>query len=357
MFNLAYMKQIILDILKAGVRAPSGDNSQPWRFEIKDNVIFIYNLPEKDNPIFNYKQRGSHIAHGALIENIVIAATEKGYKALVVLFPHGAESDCVAQVTLEQTLVVKDPLFSFIFTRAINRKPYRQVLLSSEQKNSIFETTKEIGSGRIILVDDMNAVKKLGKDFSINEIVMLENRDLHNFFFSDVRWTDEEEQREKTGLYAKTMELKPPQLAVFKLLSHWRINTLLCKLGIARFIAKENAKGYGTGTIGAIIMEDESPESYIRAGRIMQRVWLKAAQMHFGFHPITGVVYMMMRIRDNRNEVLSDVHVNLLRKAYHDIEAQLGITSGELTITFRIGDGGEPSGYSSRLEPRVEYIT
>ncbi len=351
-------KEIILNILKAAVRAPSGDNSQPWRFEVSNNNIKIYNLPEKDNPIFNYKQRGSHIAHGALIENIIIAAKENGMNVKVNLFPQGTSSDFIAEIDLlPDQLIKKDPLFEFIFKRAINRKHYKDKLLTDEEKKFIFDDLKEIDNGKIILIEDKNKVEKLGKAFSINEVVMLENKFLHKYFFNDVRWTDEQEREHKTGLYAKTMELKPPELAVFKILSHWRINKILCKLGIAKFIAKENAKGYGTGTIGAIIMKDGSPESYIKAGMIMQRIWLKATQLGLSLHPVTGVVFMMMRINENKNEVLSDVHVDLLKKAYFEIKDNLGIDEGEITITFKIGDGGKSSGYSSRLEPNITFLS
>jgi len=351
-------KEIILNILKAAVRAPSGDNSQPWRFEVSNNNIKIYNLPEKDNPIFNYKQRGSHIAHGALIENIIIAAKENGMNVKVNLFPQGTSSDFIAEIDLlPDQSIKKDPLFEFIFKRAINRKHYEDKLLTDEEKKFIFDDLKEIDNGKIILIEDKNKVEKLGKAFSINEVVMLENKFLHKYFFNDVRWTDEQEREYKTGLYAKTMELKPPELAVFKILSHWRINKILCKLGIAKFIAKENAKGYGTGTIGAIIMKDGSPESYIKAGMIMQRIWLKATQLGLSLHPVTGVVFMMMRINENKNEVLSDVHVDLLKKAYFEIKDNLGIDEGEITITFKIGDGGKSSGYSSRLEPNITFLS
>jgi len=37
---------------------------------------------------------------------------------------------------------------------------------------------------------------------------MLEDRELHTFFFSDIRWSEAEEQKYKYGLYFKTMELE-----------------------------------------------------------------------------------------------------------------------------------------------------
>lgn len=94
-------KEEILNLLKAGIMAPSAKNNQPWRFvivssDIKDKIslkmtelygpnktaeviktvpylILIYN---KDNEYFN------HLSIGAAIENILLEATNKGLGTL-----------------------------------------------------------------------------------------------------------------------------------------------------------------------------------------------------------------------------------------------------------------------------------
>ena len=81
------MSEDIQKILEAGCRAPSGSNSQPWRFMVKDNQISIFALPEKDHPILNFRHRGTWVAHGALLENILITSSHLGYKTDVKLFP------------------------------------------------------------------------------------------------------------------------------------------------------------------------------------------------------------------------------------------------------------------------------
>ena len=63
----------IKKILEAAVHAPSGENCQPWRFEIRGDEIGVFNLPKKDQSLYNEGQMASYVAHGALIENILIA--------------------------------------------------------------------------------------------------------------------------------------------------------------------------------------------------------------------------------------------------------------------------------------------
>lgn len=48
------MEEIIRQIIEAGIRAPSGENSQPWRFLLKGDLIELYNLPERDESLYKW---------------------------------------------------------------------------------------------------------------------------------------------------------------------------------------------------------------------------------------------------------------------------------------------------------------
>ena len=94
-------------IIEAGSRAPSGDNSQPWLFDIDDNSIVIYNNVNRDSSLYNYNQTASLIAIGACIENMIIAAGHFGYTADLVLFPDLSVSTKVAIINLSAGLLLK----------------------------------------------------------------------------------------------------------------------------------------------------------------------------------------------------------------------------------------------------------
>src|SRR6185436_19350212 len=112
-------------ILNFAIYAPSGENCQPWEFSIKENKILIFNLPERDQSLYSWGQRSSFLAHGALIENIIIASKELGYQSIVNLFPDQQNKNFVASIELQKTNIDKDPLFSFIDKRCTNRKHYQ----------------------------------------------------------------------------------------------------------------------------------------------------------------------------------------------------------------------------------------
>lgn len=348
-------RETLIEILKLAVRAPSGDNSQPWKFRWDGATLAVFGIEGRDNPIFNYEHRGTYIALGALIENIIIASPHSGFQPNLVTFPNPTDKFHVADLNFVQVYRDDNQLFSAINERVVNRKPYKLDPLPREFIADLTKSISEFKELNLTLTEDREKIDQLGQAVSANEIVMLENKGLHDLFYDSVRWNEKEEKIHKTGLYAKTMELLPPQLAIFRLLKNWSIARILTGLGLAKFIAKENARGYAqTPLFGVITVKNNEPLSYIDAGRALQRIWLKATRDKLGLQPIIGIIYLGMSISAGKDTGLSVQHAELVSKSCQKIEQVLG-TSDQIAVMFRLGDGGQASGRSSRLDPEVKF--
>jgi len=82
------MEEDLIEILKIACNAPSGSNSQPWSFKVQEGRVEIIAIPEKDHRVLNFKNRGTLLAHGALIENISIIASTFGYNTVIdIIYP------------------------------------------------------------------------------------------------------------------------------------------------------------------------------------------------------------------------------------------------------------------------------
>ena len=69
-------------ILERARWAPSGDNEQPWRFEVVDDLhIVIHTNDTRDWCVYDLDGSSSQIAVGALLETIAIAASGEGLVA------------------------------------------------------------------------------------------------------------------------------------------------------------------------------------------------------------------------------------------------------------------------------------
>lgn len=69
--------RVVERILDRARWAPSGDNSQPWRFEVvADDHVIVHGHDTREWCVYDIDGRPSQLAHGALLETIAIAARE-----------------------------------------------------------------------------------------------------------------------------------------------------------------------------------------------------------------------------------------------------------------------------------------
>ena len=349
------MKEVITEILKMAVNAPSGDNSQPWRFEVSNDEIKVFNVPEKDTSLYNYNQNASLIALGGLVENIKIALSRYGYISSIDLLPEGSGSNLVAVLSLEMSKRFNDPLYSYIQERVSNRKVYKIEVLSVDHKRELLKTGSSLADISIKLVDDREEIEKLANAVSVNERIVLENKQLHSFLFSHITWS-EKEDRNKKGFFIKTLELKGPQILTFKLLRHWKILKILNKIGVSVLVSRENAKLYKqSSAFIAIIANDDSSVSFLKSGMLMQKFWLTATKLRLGVQPVTGVLFLHHRIKIGDRE-LHNKHITLVESAYSKIDSIFGANGKPITMMFRVGYADRASFKCLRREPEIRFL-
>ena len=83
------MKTDFIQIASYASKAPSGHNTQPWKFNITDSTITV--LPNLDValPVVDRNNRELFISLGCATENLCIAAEAKGYAPLPVFSGSG----------------------------------------------------------------------------------------------------------------------------------------------------------------------------------------------------------------------------------------------------------------------------
>jgi nitroreductase len=336
------------EILSAGNAAPSGENCQPWRFSVSGHSIEVWIDPDKDRSIYNWGQRASYMAAGAALENMRIRAAGKGYQAHVAYFPD-ADTTHVATIAVREDSTLDDPLDGAIEKRCTNRKPYEKSSLSAKTCQLLTEVVKEENC-ELRLISDQSEIETLGRIGAVNEEVMLTEKKIHDFFFSHINWTLEEEEKKRTGFFIDTLELPPPARFIFKLLANWPLARILTSLGIQKMVASENGKTNScAGAMGALICKGTQPIDFVRAGRAMQRLWLTATMENLSVQPLTGVLFFMLSLENDPQAHFSDSNSARIREAYKEIVRIFDAGDRSVFFMFRIGKAEPPTARSSRL--------
>mgnify|MGYP001573996317 CR=1 FL=1 len=230
--------------------------------------------------------------------------------------------------------------------------------MSDDHKKQLIEIARETGLGELKIIDDEESLNILGKALAVNEQIIFENKKLHDFFYGHILWK-EEEQEKAGGFYIKTLEFLPHQLKGVKLFKNWFILKILNKIGkVSRMIAKENAEKYAnSGALAVVVARGNAREDFVNAGRVAERVWLKATESGLRVHPCTGTIYLMERIKGGDADAFSQSHLETIKTAYSDIEWTFGVEDKTIPMLFRIGHADEPTARSLRMKPNILFAS
>ena len=346
------MMSTIQRILEESVNAPSGDNSQPWRFTVDGDTISVFNVADGDPTLYNFLQRGSYLAHGALVENIVLRAGKAGFSAAVEPFP--GIPDCTARVILTSAPARENPIADAVQKRTTNRKPYEMRPLESSHRDALASVPLEPGV-TVSFAEGEQLIESIAETVSVNERLLMENPHLHKALFSMIRWTERDE-RTRPGLYLKTMEFPLPVQFLFRtLLRSWPIVRALNVLGLSTVIPRQSAQGYrASSAFGAIVLRSESDTDFFNAGRVFERVWLTATNLGLSVQPVTAIPYLVQRVRAGQAHAFSDAHKQYIREAGDALSTYIGLVPDQhIAMLFRIGYGAAPTAHSYKASPVI----
>lgn len=132
-------RAVLVQILDVARWAPSGDNAQPWRFEIgEDGQIVIHGHDTRDWCVYDLEGRASHMAHGALLETIRIAATAHGMTVSWGIRTPMGDREPVYDIRLAPCGgIAPDPLLPYIEKRAVQRRPMATTPLTHSERAAL----------------------------------------------------------------------------------------------------------------------------------------------------------------------------------------------------------------------------
>jgi nitroreductase len=120
---------LVDELLRAAVAAPSMHNTQPWRFLIKDagGTIELHADPARILPLGDPDGRAAHIACGAALLNLRLAAAVAGLRPDIRLLPNPGQPLLLAEIRLagrHHPTRWERELHAAIWRRQTNRDPF-----------------------------------------------------------------------------------------------------------------------------------------------------------------------------------------------------------------------------------------
>lgn len=263
MSNIDYKK-----LIEFGIKAPSGHNSQPWKFKIVDGAIQIYPDYSRSLPAVDPNNRELFISLGCAAENIVLAAKAQGLNGTVEVPP---DESCIT-IRLSQGSAVDGHWLKLINQRQSNRSVYSDNPLTKTELETLQSTKPESGVKATIITDTPQKARLIELVEAGNNVQM-QDPVFKKELLSWIRFNKREVQAKGDGLAYDTMG-----------------NPALPFRALGKMIAKSFLKPekqnqhddrllQNAPALAVFCVKDNNMANWIRAGRYFERFALTATEL------------------------------------------------------------------------------
>jgi molybdopterin/thiamine biosynthesis adenylyltransferase len=338
-------RDLIRSLVEHGIAAPSGGNAQPWTFEWNGTTLRCLLDPTRSGSLLDYAHRATWLAFGAMAENIVVAASERGLTASVRQFPEGVDAPVVCAIDIDRGTPAPspDPLAEEILRRCTNRRLGVREPLPPTATSSLRDAARARGAS-LRLIEDHDDMDALGRILGAGDRVRFLSSTLHAELMSELRWSASEAERTRDGIDLRTLELDATDLAALRLTARWRVMELLGHIGgggnleaFGRRVAK------GSSAFGSLSFPGDDAAAFFEGGRAVQHVWLRATALGLGFQPLAALPYLFMRA-ETGGEGLSTSETQRLRDLQRPYRALTAVPEGHADVLlFRLARVSAPS--------------
>jgi hypothetical protein len=345
----------------AATLAPSPDNNQPWLFDVRADGVLVCHDPARALPS-DVDSMFSLIGLGAAVENLCVAARQGGWEPAVEFLgarPWAGESpfaDTVALVRFRPG-AGPDPLAPFLVGRATCRKPYRRRPVPGPALRALEKELAGFAELALHWTSDGASLRALAGLVAAADRVRFEYQPFHEELYRQLRFSREEAEGTRDGLDVRCLEIPPAAAAVLHWLRPWNRMRALNRLGLSRLLSIQSAwLTWRTGTIGLLTTAAPTREGYFRAGRGLERVWLKATELALAFHPLGSIPIFFARLFRQAGEGLTGNHRGALTRLVRPFYGLFPAARGRaLVLLIRLGEAGPPVVRSLR-RPEREVI-
>lgn len=298
------------EIINLARWAPSGDNTQCWKFQLVNDTSFVVIANDtRDSVVYDLDGHSSHVAHGALLETIEIAASQFGF-SVDIKSDYADETQLKFHVSLIKDATIDvSKLAPYIKTRTVQRRPMGTQPLTAVEKAQL---EQELPDGFKIQwfesKEDKLAIAKLNFCNAKTRLTMYEAYEVHKEIIDwNKQYSETKIPEQALGvdwLTARMMQWLFKSWGRVKFANTYLAGTLLPRLQLDFIPSLKSSAHF------AIIAEKtpKTIEEYILVGRILQRVWLTATKLQLGFQPEqTPVIFS--RYIDNEIKFTEDINV------------------------------------------------
>jgi molybdopterin/thiamine biosynthesis adenylyltransferase/nitroreductase len=319
---LAWAPEQARELVALAARAPSGGNTQPWRWLLRGGRLFLFHERARSESLADFKALGGVAALGAAAESLRLAAHARGLELSLAPFPSADEPDVAA--VFERAPAPgpnvaprwREELAAALGQRHTNRKLSAREPLEPAIYAELSDAARSVAGADLHFVTGDAELAEVAELIGLGDQLRLLDDRLNQEMFREVRWTAEEAETTRDGIFVDSLELSAADLAGLSMCRRREALAFLNSLGAGRGLRKMAAKAVGSASaVGLLTMPQVTPTEYFRGGQALQRMWLVAHTLGLAIYPMTTLAYMFLRLHHGGGEGLHESAIAALREA------------------------------------------
>lgn len=332
---------VLEQILDLARWAPSGDNAQPWRFEIQDGLRFvIHGKDTRDHCLYDLDGRSTQLAIGALIETAAIAASRHGLRLEARLRPMiDATRPTYDMLLTPQPGLSGDPLWRSIPERSVHRRPLSRQALTEAQWQAL---RAAIGVGHELVPYEGKHRMTWARLLWANGGLRLRLPEGFETHRSAIDWGKRFSQ---TGIPDQALGVDAMTIAIMRramvswdrvhFMNRWLAGTHMPRL-LMDFLP-----AIACGAHVALIARQapSSTADYVAGGRAVQRFWLAATQLGLQHQPAATPLVFARYLRQGARFTANTDEICLAQKLAAKLDLLLNGQTDRTVWLGRIGHG------------------
>lgn len=336
---------LIQYILEICVRAPSGDNCQPWKIHIHDQSLTVEIDSKRAEHVMDVQQTASLISLGALAENLSQIFSELKVSHQIHLSEKSVLHVSFGELAFEIDRLMSLKVIQKITQRSTHRGQFKEIQIDLK------EIQKNLGDSFLTGNSDFcwslatmppSALLDIWTD--IESFIWLKTTMMRDF----LKWIRIKNPRTGDGIALSSLFVSMADQLQLLMLKYFRLPIQFVPAFI--FNAKtrhrlEYQTGLGTGLL--LLTQDQlSVQNYFQAGRLIQKMWLTLTEQGYSVQPM-AVQSLFLGTVPLRTD-LSPQNIQICEKAWQMTSQYFSGAKSSPVFMLRFGRSDAPVPVSPR---------
>ncbi len=281
---------IIIAMVNAAHKAPSGGNNQPWRFHYQNNILHLFLEESVAQAYLDPNYISSYTAIGAAIENLLLSAANVNLKVNWELTPHLLPKHVAwfSFTSNYQPSAEEKKLAVQIETRHTNRKITPKQEIDPTTLADLNAITSSVKGAKLKWITDPAKIQSLAAISSHTDLLRMFIPAAHSDFINrEMRWNLNEVNETEDGIGIHTLDLSNNDQIGLRLIQDRRTIDFLQQINGGNGFKRLTMQQFmSASAIGLITMPKTAEAAFINGGRAVEKLWLAATGLNLQIHPV-----------------------------------------------------------------------